>query len=481
MRLLSCAALVALTACPKKVEPPSAPAAPAAPVDRIGAMPAPGPEVAFSLPQPTVGRLKNGTSTWTIPTGKLPLVTVVVGVPVGAAADARGKEGTAALASTLMAKAAGKRDSQAFAAEVERLGVQLSMAVDHESSELAMSCRADVLPAALDLVADVILRPRFDAADVERERELAIAGLEQALDEPAYVASRAAHALWFGKDHRFGRPADGTTAGLERVTKKDLLAWYKAAWGRPPRAAITVAGAVTAEAVTTAMESRLGRWTFVPTLAELAPQAVSHTDAPYYLVDKPGSAQTGFFLVFPGSRLGAPEVAPLRIGTIALGGTFTSRLNALLREKKGYTYGVRAGLEPWRALGMATIRTRIRADVTAPALADLLGELEAIRKGVDEAEIKKARGAYRQELVEAMGSVEGVAATFAEYHAAGLGPESLGAELATVSGVEGGAIAAAMAAYDRSHAVAVLVGDRAVIEGPLRAAGFTALQGVEVP
>jgi predicted Zn-dependent peptidase len=52
-----------------------------------------------------------------------------------------------------------------------------------------------------------------------------------------------------------------------------------------------------------------------------------------------------FMLVFPGPALGAPEAAPARVGTIVLGGTFTSRLNALLREKKGYTYGASARLE----------------------------------------------------------------------------------------------------------------------------------------
>lgn len=179
-------------------------------------------------------------------------------------------------------------------------------------------------------------------------------------------------------------------------------------------------------------------------------------------------------------KLGAPEAAPLRVGTIALGGTFTSRLNALLREKKGYTYGVRAGLEQGRHLGATTIRTRIRADVTAPALGDLLGELESIRRGVDAAEVAKARGAFRQELVEAMGSVEGVAGSFAEYHAAGLGPNALAAELATISGVEPGAVAPAMATYDRARAVVVLVGDRKVIEAPLREAGFTELVVIDV-
>ena len=125
------------------------------------------------------------------------------------------------------------------------------------------------------------------------------------------------------------------------------------------------------------------------------------------------------------------------------------------------------------------VSSRIRTDVTAPAMTDIVGELAAIRAGVTPEEVTKARAAYRQDMVEAMESRDGQAQTFASWQRAGLAPDALAKELDAMNALTPDGIKAAMAAYDPTKAVIVLVGDKAVITGPLAEAGFKNVQVVQ--
>ncbi len=477
-------ALVGLLACGPKV-PPAAPVeAPPAPVDHLGPIPAVGPEVPFALPTPETTRLSNGASVWLVSAPALPLVTVTVSVPGGSSVDPAGKEGTAAIGDRLLTQGAGKRDARAFAAAVEELGVQLDVDTSRAASTITMSFTKDKMGPALDLLADMVLRPTLTSVDFTREKDILLSDLRMGQDEPVAVAAKVAWLQWFGPAHPYSRPPDGTVAGMAKVTHKDAKAYHKAAWNAAG-ARITAAGAVTKDELVAALESRLGKpWKAgKPAVATLPPVPAHLSEsggaAPIVLVDKPGSSQTMFYLVFDGPAFGDPALAPVKSGTVVLGGTFTSRLNALLREKRGFTYGARAGVQALPGAGVRTITTRIRTDATAPAMTDLIGELAAIRAGVTPEEVTKARAAYRQDLVEAMESRAGTALTFAPYHLAGLDPGALAVELAAMQAVTPDPVKAAMSAYDPAKAVIVLVGDKAVIEEPLAKAGFDKIVVVE--
>lgn len=479
-RLVSLSLLLVL-ACAPKAPPPLLvvqDVAPA-PVDLLGPRPTIGAEVPFTLPTPETTRLSNGAGVWVIPAPSLPLVTLTLSVPGGSSVDPVGKEGTAAIADRLLTQGAGKRDAQAFAEAVETLGVQLSVDTGRAESRITVSCTKEKLPAALDILADVVLRPRLTQVDFVRERGILVSDLQMAQDEPVAVAAKVAWSRWFGAAHPYARSSDGTVKGMQAVTFKDAKAYHKSAWNAA-QARFTVAGAVTKDEIVAALESRLGAaWKAGSSASVKLPAAPAHTDEGIYLVDKPDSAQTMFYLVFPGPAIGDPSAAAVEAGSIVLGGTFTSRLNQLLREKKGYTYGARARVDSLPGAGVRVVSTRIRTDVTGPAMADIVGELAAIRAGVTPEEVTKARAAYRQDLVEAMESREGQAGTFAPWQSAGLGPEAQAAELAAVQTVTPEQVKAAMAEYDVSKAVIVLVGDKAKIEKPLADAGFTKITVVE--
>ncbi len=477
----SLCSMLALVACaPKPVPPPVvAEVVAAPPVDPLAERPAIAPPVDFVPPTPQSARLSNGASLWVVPRPGIPLVSIVLHVPGGSGTDPVGHEGAAWLSDRLMTQGAGSLNANQFSEAVERLGIQLDVRTDLDGSSLTVSFKKDQLRAALGLVADMVLRPHWGTADFKRERDLAVGELTQSQQEPTVVAARMALAYWYGPKHPWGHAAEGTLKGMAQVTAKDAQRYHTQAWNSAG-ATFTAAGDVSLPEVQATLENLLGKpWPATKPATVAVPPAVVKADRPLYLIDAPGSAQTMFYVTFPGRAQDDSRLTGLRAGTIVLGGTFTSRLNALLREKRGFTYGAKARTVERRGDGAAVVYSRIRTDVTGPAMMDLLGELTSIQNGITADELAKAKGAYKQDQVEAMESRSGIASTFAGYQVAGFTPERLGLELAAMNALTVDAVKAEMASYDKSKALFLLVGDRAKIEAGLKQAGFDHIEVVE--
>jgi zinc protease len=442
--------------------------------------PAVRPAAPFSAPTPEVARLSNGVDVWVVPRPSLPLVSVVVAVPGGSSLDASGGEGLQWLTDRMLTQGAGALDAAAFTAALERLGATVEVETGRSASTLTLTVRKSSLPEALDRVADMILRPAFGRKDVARERGLAVSALVADRDEPVSVATRTVWSAAFGATHPYGRPTDGTVSGLSTADAASVRGRWKQSWNADG-ATVTVAGDVAREEIVALLEPRLGSPWAVGTRPRPAVPPPTPEAIRTLVVPKPGAAQTMIAWYFPGHALGAPEADAARIGTVVLGGTFTSRLNALLREKRGYTYGVRAAPLSLPGGGALAITTRVRADATGPALVDLVGELAGIRKGITSEELRKARASYRQDLVEALEGRESIAQLFAELHVARLPPGELDRALQSGASVGAEAVRTAMQAYDPARGVLVLVGDPSVVEPAITQAGLGPHRVVDPP
>jgi zinc protease len=442
----------------------------AATEDRLGPLPPPVPAKPFTPMAPTEHTLANGAKLWVIEDRALPLVSVRVTVPGGSAADPAGKEGRAALSDTMMARGAGALDAEEFADDLARHAIDLEIETGPFTSTIVMSMKRDQLEHGLDLLADAILEPTYDKKTTKREQAIEVAALETSANEPVAVATQVGFREWFGADHPYGKPPLGTIAGMRALKKKDVVQYHDLAWNAAG-AMITIAGDLGASDAERMFASRLGAWK-AGTALRVAATDVAPPARRIIVVDRPGATQTMFYFVFPGPRLGDSGTAAARIGGIVLGGTFTSRLNHLLREVRGYTYGARANLEQLPEAGMRVISTRIRTDATGPAMQDIVAELAKIADGVTAAEIEKARGAFRQDQIEAVESLAGMVRLYGDYQAAGLGPDALAKDLAAMEGAGAAAIDDAFAAWSLDKALLVFVGDKSVIEGPLKDAGY---------
>ncbi|MBL9106558.1 MAG: insulinase family protein [Myxococcales bacterium] len=457
-----------LTACPKQPAGGNIPAIP----------PALSAEVEFLPAAPAVLAGPAGSALWVAPRPGLPLVSLRLVLPGGAVTDPAERPGLASMADAAALRGAGERDAAAFAAFAALHAIEIDVATSKLGTVVHVDCQADKLDLAVGLLADVLLRPRFDAPAVSLLVEERVAQLTQEADEPRVVAAQVGDRVWYGGLSPMGRPTDGTEAAVKAMDPATLQASW-AARAQPSGATLITSGAVEAEALRAILDRHLGGWAARAPVAPAAPAAVSPPPAPgaprLTLVDNPGAAQTVLRVLLPGPSLGDPDRAATELGAVVLGGTFTSRLNRLLREEKGYTYGARAALESRPHSGRVVVATNVFLDKTGPALEDLLRELTRFAAGVDEGELRKAQGAVRTDEIEAAGTRGAVADALADLALNGRAPDALATDLRAALAVPEAQVDGVAKGLLSRGVHIVVVGDLSKVRAPVEAAVTAAL------
>lgn len=412
----------------------------------------------FAAPLPTTFELANGAKVWFVERPGLPLVSVRMIVAGGSVLDPADQPGVTAFTDAMLTRGAGELDEKGFAEAVEQLALDLHVSTHTTSTWLSLDAHRDQLVAGLGLLSEAARAPRFDRATVDQARDQRLGRLSQALDNPNAISSIVANNLYWANNPAMGHFDLGTAESIAATESIDLVASWETRFG-PSRTTFVVAGDIASDDLRLALDQAFTGWEDNHDPATLATVAAPAPSTGMFFVDNPGASQSILKVIMPGPAPSSAENAAAGLGTVVLGGTFTSRLNRLLREEKGYTYGARARLDEEAGYGQWTISTAVRGDVSGPALADLMGELQKIRDGIDAAELKKAKGATATRLIGAMGSRASVAAIYAGEADAGRTPGSLQASLLASMSATEEQVDAALVGMDLDQAVVLVVGD----------------------
>ena len=452
--------------------------APAAVTDALGPRPSPPEPAPYLPPSPEVFDGPAGSKIWLLERHTLPLVAVAAVVPVGAAAEPAGLGGLAMITADMMDEGAGARDALAFSSALDALGAQLTSSADRDRSTVMLEVVSSKLPEALSLLGDAVVRPRHDAKDFRRVSSLWKNALKARGDDPNGVARLVSSAAFFGLDNPYGRPVDGTLQSAQKLRREDVLRWHKAIW-RPDMTTFVVVGDTTRSAIRAELDRVFGGYAAPkdpkPQAPEPSPPAP--TKGPRtVLVDRPDAPQIVVSVLRPGVAAGSPDLPRLALLNVALGGSFTSRLNQNLREDHGWTYGASSRFAAQRWGGMFLARAAIRTDAVTDALREMLREVSLIgREGLREDEVSKVRALVRADAIESYGSVRAVAASLAANAALGLPPDEDARELGSQITATRGALSDLAGRYLGGDGVTiVLVGPRKAIEQALSANGLPA-------
>ena len=334
--------------------------------------PAPLPEVAFTPPIPTEFTLPNGIRVLVVENHRLPLVSVRIAV-VSAGSRADGKRaGLAALTADLLDEGAGKRTALQLPEELERLGASLTVGAGNDHAQLTLDTMAATLPGALAVTADVLVRPTFAAPDFARVKAEHLADLATRGDQPTAIARLVFARMIFGA-HPYGSSIDGTTASVTPLTRADVQKFWKQSYG-PSATTIVIVGDVTVDGARALLTTALGGWRNKVAAAK-PPAAPVATKPTLGFVDRPGAPQSVVVLGRVGPDVRDPMLAARDLINTAVGGSFASRLNSVLREQKGYTYGISSTFlrSAWGGAWRAS--SQVRTDATALAITDALAIL----------------------------------------------------------------------------------------------------------
>lgn len=354
-----------------------APATTLPPLDR-SLRPAPAPARPFRAPRPECLRLACGAALWVIPRRELPMVVGSAVVRAGATADGPDQAGLAGLAAALLDEGTTRRSSHQIALEAERLGTSLSTGAGWDGTYVQLQCLTPHLDASLDLAADVLLNPSFPESEFSRLHAQTLAALRAERDSAEALAHRALiHAL-YGPTHPYRHTTDGTESTVARLAIDHLRAFH-ARHVRPAATAWIVAGDVAPDDLARRLDALLAPWSPGAPSPAPAPEAPARATGPrILLVDRPGAPQAVARVGHVGIPRAEPDHDALQLWNQVLGGQFTSRLNAKLREEKGFTYGVRSHFDARRGPGPFTIGASLQADRLAEALADVHSEVSAL-------------------------------------------------------------------------------------------------------
>ena len=327
------------------------------------------------FPEFTESAMPNGVAVYLVENHAQPYVSLMLTLRSGASHDGA-LAGLASFVGSMLLSGAGSRDAEELAEAIDFLGATIDVSAGRDDITIKVGVLTRYLPDALDILADLVLRPTFPADEVARERRHAIASLKQAQSDPAYLASVQFRREAYDSTP-YGTEVDGTEESIARIRRTDCVAFHRAHF-TAGNAFIVAAGDVDAATLLSMLEARLGAWSGErPAPVEWTTPEPGVTPR-VVVVDRPEAMQSTI-------RMGAlaisrrdPDFIPLVTLHTLFGGYFNSRINHNLRERNGYTYGAGSTIEALAMPGTFSVRAAVGNDVTAPAVREIFAELRAI-------------------------------------------------------------------------------------------------------
>jgi len=432
--------------------------------------PASLPAVAFQAPVPEVLTLRCGAKLWVIPRRDLPIVAATSVVAAGASAHGPDLGGLAALTAAMLDEGTASRSAHAIALAAEGMGTHLSTSCGWDGSYVGLQCLAPHLDASLDLAVDLLRNPAFPEAEYRRVRGQHQAGLRAERDSADARAHRGLLKALYGPGHPYRTTVDGDEEAVAGLDRTQLGEFYRRHY-RPDCTAWIVAGDVDPGRIAEAFDARLAGWAGA---GDMPPPIDRPADGPHprlLLLDRPGAAQAVLRVGLVGVTRLDPDYEDLLVLNQILGGQFTSRLNAKLREEKGFTYGARSSFDVRRGPGPFSASAAVQTERAAEALADLLAEVEAIvaDRPPTPGELDDARRALIEGQARQFETPASLVARYAALSLHGLSPDYHARYADRLGAVTVASLAEAAGRHVRpASLVAVVVADASAVADDLR-------------
>jgi predicted Zn-dependent peptidase len=274
----------------------------------------------------------------------------------------------------------------------------------------------------------------------------------------------------------------GIPERVRLLGRQQTLAFHQAHFA-PARSAVLLVGDIDRQSARNAVQDAFGDWQGSTELVTPPEASASSPGGVIHIVDRPGSVQSEIRAAHAGVERRHPDYFALRVMNTILGGAFISRLNLNLRERNGYTYGVRSAFSFRRAPGPFIVQTAVATEVTDRALEEILREIELLRaEGATEEEVSNAReylaGVFPLELQ----TTEQIASRFSDLILYGLPDDYFQSYRAAILNVtRDDIIRVARTHLQPEHLLFCIVGDAASVQNPLASTGRGNVQVHTVP
>jgi predicted Zn-dependent peptidase len=339
--------------------------------------------------------LPNGLVVLTETMSHVRSVSVGVWVRNGSRREVAEENGLAHFIEHMVFKGTERRSAEEIAREMDSVGGMLDAFTSKEQICFNAKVLDEHLPIAFDVIADLVLRPKFDSDDVRKERQVVLEEIKMDLDNPEYLL----HEIFtrgFWPEHPLGRPILGTPETVRKFNRDALRKRFRH-WFAPDRLVLSAAGNVTHEQVLDLVQREFG--TLSP-MGQLEDHAAPATKAPIHLEPKRDLEQVHVCIGVPSVPLAHERRFGVAVMNNLLGGGMSSRLFQNIREKQGLAYAVFSELTPYSDAGMMTIYAGTAKETVGQVIDLVIKEFRDLKESpVSEEELRRAKNHLKGSLM----------------------------------------------------------------------------------
>jgi zinc protease len=265
--------------------------------------------------------------------------------------------------------------------ELRKIGSTINVYADDSQTTMSVNTLKKNLGRTMEIVEEVLLRPKFSQEDFERLKKQQLEGLKSNEKDPSAIASNVYRRLLYGDEHIYSVPSFGIEESVERITLDDVKSFY-AKYYAPEVSELVIVGDIPKKEVMASL-GFLNQWENKSVELPEMPALKEQDKTKIYLVDKEQAPQSeiriGYITDMSYDVTG--DYFKSYLMNYALGGAFNSRINLNLREDKGWTYGARSYFNSDDDPGPFTASAGVRADATAGAVSEFMKEITQYREG----------------------------------------------------------------------------------------------------
>lgn len=373
------------------------------------------PEV--NTPKVWKASLANGIQVYGIENRELPLVEMSLVIDGGAEQDKIELPGVAGMVASVMPQGTKNKTPEELEEEIELLGSNINMSAGREEMSIAVSALSRNFEKTTGLLKEILLEPRWDSTEFALARSRTKNTIIQGEAQPRVVASLLFSKLLYGKDNIFGYNSRGTKESIDKITMNDLKNYYDNNFS-PSVTRVLVAGNVTQEQVLAALKPLETGWKPKEVTLNTYPLPEGPEKSQIYFVDVPGSRQSVIYAGYVALSRSDPDYVKADFVNYKLGGAFSSILNMILREEKGYTYGASSFFQEMKTKAPFIAATSVRTDATFESLKIMKDEMEKYRNGINEGDLQFTKNAMNLSNAlrfETNGALVGMLSTMSKY------------------------------------------------------------------
>ncbi|MCX6250272.1 MAG: pitrilysin family protein [Bacteroidetes bacterium] len=331
--------------------------------------------------------LANGIQIYGIQNKELPLVEMELVINGGVYQDKIALPGVAGMVASVLPQGTRNKTPEKLEEEIELLGSTINMNSGREEITVYTSTLSRNFNKTVALMTEMLLEPRWDSAEFAMARTRTKNSIIQAEAQPRSVGGQLFNKLLYGTDHIFGYNPTGTRASIDKITLDDLKTYYADNFS-PSVTKIQIAGNVSKEQALEALKPLGSEWKTRDVTMNNYPVPANLEKSQLYFVDIPGSRQSVIYIGYLALTRDNPDYIKADFINYRLGGAFTSILNQILREEKGYTYGASTYFREMKVKAPFAASANVRSDATFESVRIFKEEMEKYRNGVSENDLQ---------------------------------------------------------------------------------------------